>query len=177
MEGHPHWCLMAPSHVSLNCTCNCPTQHQPKCSPPFEHACHLARSGAARKVKFGCNLESTSTAFRRIIHDRCASSRNSSPSYSFRKLIPTLEFPMRQQRTQRMSTPTPISPTPISRAGVGLPTSGYALIVDGRAKKEFDTRDRALKAARELKGRFPNLQVKVFDAEKRQSETIELAVA
>ena len=82
---------------------------------------------------------------------------------------------MRQQRTQRMSTPTPISPTPISRAGVGLPTSGYALIVDGQAKKEFDTQDRALKAAGELKGRFPNLQVKVFDAERKQSETIELA--
>jgi hypothetical protein len=79
---------------------------------------------------------------------------------------------MRQQRTQQMSTPTPIS-----RAGVGLPTSGYALIVDGRAKKEFDTRDSALKSAKELKGRFPNLQIKVFDAEKKQSETIEMAAA
>ena len=79
---------------------------------------------------------------------------------------------MRQQRTQRMSTPGPIS-----KASVGLPTSGYALIVDGQAKKEFDTQDRALKAARELKGRFPNLQVKVFDAEKKQSETVELAIA
>jgi hypothetical protein len=79
---------------------------------------------------------------------------------------------MRQQRTQQMSTPTPVS-----RPGVGLPTSGYALIVDGQAKKEFDTRDRALKSAKELKGRFPNLQVKVFDAEKKQSETIELAAA
>ena len=79
---------------------------------------------------------------------------------------------MRQQRTQQMSRPTPIS-----RVGVGLPTSGYALIVDGRAKKEFDTRDSALKSAKELKGRFPNLQVKVFDAENKQSETIELAAA
>ena len=79
---------------------------------------------------------------------------------------------MRQQRTQRMSTPSPIS-----RAGVGLPTSGYALVVDGQTKKEFDNRDRALKSARELKGRFPNLQVKVFDAENRQSETVELATA
>ena len=78
---------------------------------------------------------------------------------------------MRQQRTQQMSTPTPLS-----RAGVGVPTSGYALIVDGRAKKEFDTRDSALKSAKELKGRFPNLQIKVFDAEKKQSETIEMAV-
>jgi len=49
--------------------------------------------------------------------------------------------------------------------------------VDGQAKKEFDTRDRALQAAREFKERFPRLQVKVFDAEKIQSETIELAVA
>jgi hypothetical protein len=62
---------------------------------------------------------------------------------------------MRQQRTQRMSAPTPISPTPISRTGIGLSTSGYALIVDGQAKKEFDTRDRALKSARELKGAVP----------------------
>jgi hypothetical protein len=77
---------------------------------------------------------------------------------------------MRQQRTKRISTPAPIF-----RAGVGLPTSGYALIVDGQAKKEFDAQDRALKAARELKGRFPNLHVKVFDAERKQSETIELA--
>jgi len=84
---------------------------------------------------------------------------------------------MRQQRTQRMCTPTPISPTPMSRAGVGRLTSGFALIVDGQAKKEFDTQDRALKAARELKGRFPNLQVKVFNAETKQSETIELAAA
>ena len=85
---------------------------------------------------------------------------------------------MRQQRIERMSAPAPIStPSPISRARVDLPTSGFSLVVDGQAKKEFDTRDRALQAARELKERFPRLQVKVFDAEKKQSETIELAVA
>jgi hypothetical protein len=82
---------------------------------------------------------------------------------------------MRQQRTQRMRTPAPTStPSPTSRARVDLPASGYSLVVDGQAKKEFDTRDRALKAARELKGRFPHLQIKVFDAERKQSETIEL---
>jgi hypothetical protein len=32
-----------------------------------------------------------------------------------------------------------------------------------------------MKAARDLKGRFPMLQVKVYDAETKQSETIELA--
>ena len=85
---------------------------------------------------------------------------------------------MRQQRSQRMSTPAPTStPSPSSKARVDLPTSGFSLVVDGQAKKEFDTRDRALQAASELKERFPRLQVKVFDAEKKQSETIELAVA
>ena len=79
---------------------------------------------------------------------------------------------MRQQRTQRMS-----APAPLSKAGTGLPTNGYALIVDGQTKREFDTQDRAMKAAMELKGRFPMLQVKVYDAETKQSETIELAVA
>ena len=79
---------------------------------------------------------------------------------------------MRQQRTQRMSTPAPIS-----RAGVSLPTSGYALVVDGQTKREFSTLDSAMKSARELKRRLPNLQVKVFDAEKKEGETIELAAA
>jgi hypothetical protein len=81
-------------------------------------------------------------------------------------------FPMRQKRTQRTSVAAPMF-----RAGTGLPTNGYALIVDGQVKKKFDTHDRALKAARDLKGRFPMLQVKVYDAEKKLSETIELGAA
>jgi hypothetical protein len=65
----------------------------------------------------------------------------------------------------------------MSKAGTGLPTSGYTLVVDGQPKREFDTHDHALKAARDLKGRFPMLQVKVYDAEKKLSETIELGAA
>ena len=79
---------------------------------------------------------------------------------------------MRQRRTQRTS-----APAPMSRAGTSLPTNGYTLVVDGQAKKEFETHDGALKAARDLKGRFPMLQVKVYDAEKKLSETIELGAA
>jgi hypothetical protein len=79
---------------------------------------------------------------------------------------------MRQQRTQRTS-----APAPKSRARTGLPPSGYTLVVDGQAKREFDTHDGALKAARDLKGRLPMLQVKVYDAEKKLSETIELGAA
>ena len=77
---------------------------------------------------------------------------------------------MRQQRTLS-------APAPLSKSGTGLPTNGFALIVDGQTKREFDMQDRAMKAAMELKGRFPMLQVKVYDAETKQSETIELAAA
>jgi len=79
---------------------------------------------------------------------------------------------MRQQHTRRTS-----APGPMSRAGTGLPASGYALIVDGQAKREFDTHDSALKAAKDLKRRFPKLQVKVYDAERKHSEKIEIAAA
>ena len=81
---------------------------------------------------------------------------------------------MRQQRTQRMSTPTPVS---LCRVGTSLPSNGFALVVDGRAKADFKTHDQALKAALELKGRFPMLQVKVYDAERKEGEVIDPAAA
>jgi hypothetical protein len=83
---------------------------------------------------------------------------------------------MRQPRSQRVSTPETAT-TPVYRAHTGLPASGYELIVDGQAKANFTTHEQALKAARELKGRFPMLQVKVYDAEKKFSENIGLIVA
>jgi hypothetical protein len=79
---------------------------------------------------------------------------------------------MRKQHTQRTSTAAPVY-----RAKSGLPTSGYALVVDGQIRSEFNAHDRALKAARDLKGRFPMLQVKVYDAEKKHSEKIEIDAA
>ena len=79
---------------------------------------------------------------------------------------------MRQQR--KMTAP---ARAPANRAVTEPPTSGYALVVDGQMKTEFETKDRALKAARDLKSRFPMLQVKLYDAEEQQSEEIELAAA
>ncbi|WP_407154905.1 hypothetical protein [Bradyrhizobium sp. STM 3557] len=43
-----------------------------------------------------------------------------------------------------------------------LPTSGYALEVDGRLKAEFATRDGARAGGEELKGRFPMLQIRIY---------------
>ena len=79
---------------------------------------------------------------------------------------------MRQQGKQRMATPAPTRPR-----DKDLPTSGFALVVDGHSKTIFASKDQALKTARDLKGRFPMLQVKIYDAEKKRSEKIELAAA
>jgi hypothetical protein len=81
-------------------------------------------------------------------------------------------FAMRHQRKERMATPAPRE-----KVATDLPTSGYALVVDGHAKSGFATNDQALKAARDLKGRFPMLQIKIYDAERKRSEKIELAAA
>ncbi len=45
-----------------------------------------------------------------------------------------------------------------------LPTSGFALEVDGRLKTHFATQEGARQGAEELKRRFPMLQVRIYDA-------------
>jgi hypothetical protein len=80
---------------------------------------------------------------------------------------------MRQQR--RMGAPA-LPPAPV-RATTEPPTSGYTLVVDGQMKTEFKTKDGALKVARDLKSRLPRLQVKIYDAEEKRSEEIQLLPA
>jgi hypothetical protein len=81
---------------------------------------------------------------------------------------------MRQQRTQRSPVAAPATTI---RAPTELPTTGYALIVDGHAKREFKTQDSAIQAAKDLKTRFPNLQIKVYDAEAKRAEQMEIELA
>jgi hypothetical protein len=56
-----------------------------------------------------------------------------------------------------------------------LPASGYALEVDGRLKAEFATRDGAKTGAEELKKRFPMLQIRIYDAQTKTREEVELS--
>ncbi|QOZ51574.1 hypothetical protein XH90_09405 [Bradyrhizobium sp. CCBAU 53338] len=58
------------------------------------------------------------------------------------------------------------------RANRDLPASGFALIVDGRVKTEFTTREGADSGARDLKQRFPSLQIRIYDAENRSHADI-----
>lgn len=56
-----------------------------------------------------------------------------------------------------------------------LPQSGYAVVVDGQIKTEFKTKDGAENGARDLKRRFPMLQIKVYDAATRETHEVALA--
>ena len=54
-----------------------------------------------------------------------------------------------------------------------LPTTGFALEVDGRIKTEFDTREGAESGAIALKHRFPDLQVHIYDASTKSRYEVE----
>ena len=53
-----------------------------------------------------------------------------------------------------------------------LPSSGYAIVVDGCIKAEFATKDGVEAGARDLKRRFPILQVRIYDAESKADHEI-----
>jgi hypothetical protein len=55
-----------------------------------------------------------------------------------------------------------------------LPNRGYAVVVDGLVKTEFETQEGAAKGARELKGRFPALQIKIYDAGTKSDQEVVL---
>jgi hypothetical protein len=75
----------------------------------------------------------------------------------------------------RTATPTPenkqTDPAPI-RARAAL-IEQYYVAVDRQLKSGFETYEAAENAAQEIKKRFPNPQVTVFDAKKRSHTAIE----
>jgi hypothetical protein len=44
------------------------------------------------------------------------------------------------------------------------PTEGFAIVVDGQFKTEFDTVDAAEASGRKLKSAYPMLQIEIYDA-------------
>ena len=55
----------------------------------------------------------------------------------------------------------------IQRADIA-PASGYAMVVDGRFKTQFEEKAAAQKAATELLAKFPMLQIEIYDASSRK---------
>lgn len=87
---------------------------------------------------------------------------------------------MRKTNRQQGSYKPQVAPPPPGQArkpARETPTTGFFLVVDGQIKEEFKTRDAAHARATTLKRRFPALQIRIFDAEANQSETVEGAEA
>jgi hypothetical protein len=80
---------------------------------------------------------------------------------------------MREKR--RLAAPAASART--TKASIEPLTTGYALIVDGHVKATFTAKPSALEAGTQLKNRFPRLQVKIYDAENKLSEAVEIARA
>ena len=55
------------------------------------------------------------------------------------------------------------------------PTEGYVLEVDGKFKSELESSEAAMKAGLELKRKYPQIQVKVYDAKERTRTLVELS--
>ncbi|MGY3609660.1 MULTISPECIES: hypothetical protein [unclassified Bradyrhizobium] len=53
------------------------------------------------------------------------------------------------------------------------PYNRYAILVDGRVKTEFATRDGVEGGAKDLKRRFPMLQIKIYDAQTKADREID----
>src|SRR5450631_3447452 len=55
------------------------------------------------------------------------------------------------------------------------PTEGYVLEVDGKFKSELERSEAAMKAGLELKKKYPQIKVKVYDAKERTRTLVELS--
>jgi hypothetical protein len=56
------------------------------------------------------------------------------------------------------------------------PTEGYVLEIDGKFKSQYETSEQATKVGLELKTKYPQIQVKIYDAKARTWLPVELPV-
>ncbi len=56
-----------------------------------------------------------------------------------------------------------------------IPSKGYVLEVDGKFKSEFETSEAAMKSGLELKKKYPQIQVNVYDAKEHARTLVDLA--
>ena len=63
---------------------------------------------------------------------------------------------------------------PKNPAASTIPLKGYVLEVDGKFKSEFETSEAAMKSAMDLKKKYPQIQVNVYDAKGHTRTPVEL---
>jgi hypothetical protein len=74
---------------------------------------------------------------------------------------------MKKPKSQVESSP----PRSGQRADL-VPTTGYALIVDGHFKTEFVEEKTAKKAATELRAKYPMLKIEIYDASSKSRTSL-----
>jgi len=74
---------------------------------------------------------------------------------------------MKKPKSQVESPP----PRNVQRADL-VPTTGYALIVDGHFKTEFVEEKAAKKAAAELLAKYPMLKIEIYDASSKSRTSL-----
>ena len=57
-----------------------------------------------------------------------------------------------------------------------LPTEGYVLEIDGKFKTKYEASEEATKAGLELKTKYQQIQVKIYNAKERTRTPVELRV-
>ncbi|OSI35332.1 hypothetical protein [Bradyrhizobium canariense] len=67
-------------------------------------------------------------------------------------------------------------PRQVRRADLA-PSTGYAIVVDGRFKTEFADENAATKAAAELLVKYPMLKIEVYDAASRSRTLVRTATS
>ena len=55
-----------------------------------------------------------------------------------------------------------------------VPSEGYVLEIDGKLKSEFQTSEAAMKSGLELKKKYPQIQINVYDAKERARTLVAL---
>ncbi len=55
-----------------------------------------------------------------------------------------------------------------------VPSTGYVLEIDGKFKKEYNSSEAAMTAALELKKKYPQIQVNVYDAKEHSRTLVDL---
>jgi hypothetical protein len=56
-----------------------------------------------------------------------------------------------------------------------LPSKGYVLEIDGKFKSEYGALDAAMKAALELKKKYPHIQINIYGAKERTRTRVVLS--
>jgi hypothetical protein len=85
-----------------------------------------------------------------------------------------------KKRTLGMKEPTVEQPAnndttrPKNPSANTIPSEGYVLEIDGKFKLAFETSEVAMKSALELKKKYPQIQVNVYDAKEHARTLVEL---